>query len=466
MFDVLTYEKGAAVVRMLEQYLGEEEFRAGIRKYMANHQYGNTETTDLWDAIEEASGEPVRRIMDSWIFQGGHPIVSVEARDDGRVLHISQERFQYLPDDLDTTRWAIPLQLRYALDTGEVITTIALLEDDAIDLPLPGPVAWVVANAQGHGFYRVRASAPLRAALVSQTQELLSDVERYGLVDDTWASVLAGTTTVADFLDLAAGFSGETDVSVWRRLLGGLDQIDRLAEGDGRLALQARVRALVGPALERLGWEERSGDSDRDRELRGALIGALANLGADPDARARVAELFRSYCADSTSVEANVAAAVVRATAATAGQAEIDTIFDKFQNRATPQEELRFLYSLAEVRDPAQMARVLELAMTPAVRTQNAPFLIGQCIANRDNGPQAWKVVHERWDEMNERFPSNSIVRMLSGIRTVNDPALAADIEAFTAEHPVPQAKQTLKQHLERMRVAVALRERESANLR
>ena len=80
MFDVLTYEKGAAVVRMLEQYLGEEEFRAGIRKYMATHQYGNTETTDLWDAIEESAGEPVRRIMDSWILQGGHPVVSVDVR--------------------------------------------------------------------------------------------------------------------------------------------------------------------------------------------------------------------------------------------------------------------------------------------------------------------------------------------------------------------------------------------------
>jgi puromycin-sensitive aminopeptidase len=111
------------------------------------------------------------------------------------------------------------------------------------------------------------------------------------------------------------------------------------------------------------------------------------------------------------------------------------------------------------------MARVLELSMTPAVRTQNAPFLIAACIANRDNGAQAWRLVHERWDEMNERFPSNSIVRMLSGMRSVNDPVLAADIEAFTSEHPVPQARQTLQQHLERMRVSVALRAREAERL-
>ena len=92
------------------------------------------------------------------------------------------------------------------------------------------------------------------------------------------------------------------------------------------------------------------------------------------------------------------------------------------------------------------------------MRTQNAPFLIGSCIANRDNGALAWRLVHERWDEMNERFPSNSIVRMLSGIRSVNDPALAAAIEAFLAEHPVPQGEKSLQQHLERMRVSVRLR--------
>ena len=240
MFDVLTYEKGAAVVRMLEQYLGEEEFRAGIRKYMANHQYGNTETTDLWDAIEEASGEPVRRIMDSWIFQGGFPIVERRGARGGHGRCASPRSASCTCTTTSTppagrsrcssatpsspARWSPPPRS---------------LDGDELELRLPEPVAWVVANADGHGFYRVRTSAPLRAALVAQAQIVLSDVERYGLVDDTWAAVLAGTASADDFLALADGFSGETDVSVWRRLLAGLDQIDRLVEGDARAALQA-----------------------------------------------------------------------------------------------------------------------------------------------------------------------------------------------------------------------------------
>ncbi len=466
MFDVLTYEKGAAVVRMLEQYLGEDAFRSGIRKYIAAHRYGNTETTDLWDAIEAATGEPVRRIMDSWIFQGGHPIVTLTPTGDGRSLRLQQQPSRYLSQD-DDVRWAIPMHLRYGTASGQVGTATVLLEAETqeIALDVDEPVSWVVGNVDGHGFYRVHCTPELAVALATHAQAQLSDVERYGLVDDTLVSVVAGYTEATEMLSLAEGFTEERDVSVWRRLVAAFDQLDRLVEGSARDELRERVRALVRPALERIGWEPSPGERDRDRELRGVLIGALATLGHDDAAHEQVHQLFARYHADGDSVEANVAAAVVRSVAARADQDCLDAIIAGFRNGATPQEEQRYLYALSEVRDPALMGQVLELAMTPEVRTQNAPFLISACIANRDNSALAWGVVEDRWDEMNERFPSNSIVRMLSGIRAVNDPELAARIEAFLVAHPVPQAKQTLAQHLERMHVSVALREREAHRL-
>ena len=96
MFDALTYEKGGSLLRMLEQYLGTQRFRNGVRRYLAAHRYGNTETTDLWDAIEEtAEGLPIRALMDSWIFQGGHPLVTASA--DGSEVLLTQEPFSYLP---------------------------------------------------------------------------------------------------------------------------------------------------------------------------------------------------------------------------------------------------------------------------------------------------------------------------------------------------------------------------------
>src|SRR6476646_7329732 len=109
MFDILTYQKGGSVLRMLERWLGADAFRAGVRAYLDRYQLANTETTDLWDSLESATDAPVRRIMDSWIFQPGFPILT--ARADGGEVTITQERFQYEGADTDT-RWAIPVRTR------------------------------------------------------------------------------------------------------------------------------------------------------------------------------------------------------------------------------------------------------------------------------------------------------------------------------------------------------------------
>ena len=135
MFDVLTYEKGAAVVRMLEQYLGESRFREGIRQYIDHHAYGNTETSDLWDALEAATGEPVRRTMESWIFQGGYPVVAITDLD-GETITVEQERFAYSGERTTMRVGRFPLRLRVSTPDGPHETR-ALLEDRSMTIALP-----------------------------------------------------------------------------------------------------------------------------------------------------------------------------------------------------------------------------------------------------------------------------------------------------------------------------------------
>src|SRR5262249_44676309 len=145
MYDILTYEKGAAVLRMLEQYLGAEEFRAGVRAYLSKHAYGNTENTDLWDAIEAATSEPVRRLMDAGIVQGGYPLVRAGLSPDGQSLRLTQRRFVY-SDVPDATQWPVPLRIRQSVG-GHTATTRVLLDAEQQDLPLLGSDAVVLVNA-------------------------------------------------------------------------------------------------------------------------------------------------------------------------------------------------------------------------------------------------------------------------------------------------------------------------------
>ena len=455
MFDVLTYQKGASVLRMLEQYLGHDGFRAGIRRYLKAHEFANAETTDLWDAIEAATGEPVRRIMDTWIYQGGHPIIGVEAAGD-RVT-FTQRRFRFLPDDGAAT-WAVPVLVSAAGAEPHKV----LLEGETTTVELPGVSKGVVVNAGGHGFYRVRYSPTLLAALGSRVDDL-APVERALLLDDTWAAVLAGDTPATAFLDLAASFSGETDPAVWTTLAGALGALDRLLDGEDRARFQAWVGALARPVAADLGWEPAFGESDLLGQTRQLVLSILGNLGNDTDVQARARQVLDRELAG-THGDPNVAAAAVSIVATVGGEAEWERYVERFRTSDSPQEQLRYLYGLAGFSSEKLARRTLAMTLDE-IRSQNAPFVLFYLLANRDVQDVAWAFVKAEWDRMCERFPDNTIPRLLGGIVTLSRPDQAADAEAFVAAHPVPQAAKTVEQHLERLRVNVALREREAARV-
>jgi puromycin-sensitive aminopeptidase len=455
MFDVLTYQKGASVLRMLQQYLGEDGFRAGIRLYLKSREYGNAETTDLWDAIEEATGEPVRHIMDTWIFQGGHPMVGVTA--DGDDVTFDQHIFRFIRTD-DAARWAVPIIARAGTATHKV-----LLDDASSTATLAGAADGVVANAGGHGFYRVRYSAPLLAALRPKVPDL-APVERALLVDDTWAAVLAGDTEAIALLDLLRGYKAETDPAVWATIAAVLGGVDRVLDGDGRTTFQAYVRDLVGPALAHFGWEPAAGEDELSRQARQTVIATLGTTGADPTVRARAREVHDSVL-HGGDVDPNVAAAVVTVTAATGTADDHTTYLDRYKTSTSPQEQLRYLYALGAFPAADLAQETLTLTLSDAIRSQNAPFLIQLLLQNREVNELAWEFVKGEWGAINARFPDNTIPRLLGGVTTLNTRELADDVRRFLADHPVPQAVKTIEQHLERLEVNVALRERESARL-
>nr|MBA2450690.1 M1 family metallopeptidase [Chloroflexota bacterium] len=420
MFDILTYEKGAAVLRMLEQYLGGREFQRGIRAYLQAHRLGNTETTDLWDAIEEATGEPTRKIMDSWIFQGGFPLVSVELDAEGKRLALSQRRFRYLPDEEGAdVRWQVPVMLRLGTGGG-TDTRKVLLGEGSGQVDLPDGVDWVVANESGHGFYRVRYAPELLRTLTANVQENLNAVERFNLLGDTWASVVAGLTPVGEFVRLAKLFGDETDRNVWVALLGGFGYLHGMLAPDDRPKLHAFVRRLVGPAVERLGWESRQGESELIAQLRGTLINALGILGEDPATRARAAELHAAFLEDRAAVDPNVVPAVIAIVADAGGPTEYDLFVERHRQAPTPQEEQRYLFALAAFRDRALLQRTLDRTLTDEVRTQNAPYLIGSMLGNLEGEELAWAFIKDHWDRIVERFPDNTHVRMLAGVTNLD----------------------------------------------
>jgi puromycin-sensitive aminopeptidase len=460
MFDVLTYQKGGALLRMLEQYLGPDRFQAGVNHYLTKHSYGNTETNDLWDAIEHVvstdGGEmiPVRRLMDSWIWQAGYPLIS--ARVDGSDLVLSQRQFTF-DNNPDATLWVIPIHVRIGNEMQKI-----LLEKDDIRIAMKNSADVVVVNAGGSGFFRVEYSSDLMSRISGDTLRDLTTLERYNLVDDAWNAVVAGAVSADRFMAFAQNFTNETDLAVWQAMNKGLVGLGRMLSRDEMAPYNAFIRALVAPASATLGSEPVEGEPELTAKLRGLLLSTLAVLGADETAQKRC----RDILFNNATTEPELVAAATNVVAATGDAQDYEWFLGRFKDPSTPQDRIRMLYALAEFDDADLMQRTCDLAFSDEVKSQDAPFLITRAIANKYHGDIAWAAAQKNWAYANEKFPGNTIVRMVSSVTTLNTPAHETQIGAFFTEHPIPQAVKTLKQVLERQRINVALRTRETPSLK
>jgi puromycin-sensitive aminopeptidase len=463
MFDVLTYQKGGGVLRMLEQYLGSDVFRDGVRTYLKAHAYGNTDTADLWSALEAASGEPVRSMMDSWILQGGHPLVSLEDSA------ITQRPFAYAPREEATdsaigVRWQVPVILR---DLQGGPARRLLLGTEPTALPDEVDPATAVLNAEGWGVYRVAYTAEHLGGLGSRLGAL-SALERRNLVADTWASVLAGEVALADFLALAGHLGDDDEPGTWGAVAGALWLCDRVVPEADRPAVADATRLLLGSRARSLGWDPAPEDTERTPTLRALLWSTLGTIGADPAAAEEADRRFAASPAagGSTSIDADIESAVLGIVARRARPGDYEAMLARYRDPATPQEELRYLSALADFDDEALCRRTFDLALGE-VRSQNAPYLVRALLENRTGGPAVWHLLVTNWSEVLERFPVNSHSRMLGGVRGLcGEPELAAQVEGFLTEHPIRSGQRTVEQTLERLGVNVAFGRRERPTLR
>ncbi|MBU6281604.1 M1 family metallopeptidase, partial [bacterium] len=277
MFDVITYQKGCAVMRMLENFLGEAPFRDGIQSYMKAFQGQNAAGPDLWMHLSAASGQPVEALMKSWVEQPGFPVVSLELAEHGGrpALALSQRRFFSSPAAAalpSEQRWNVPMVVRFEDDEGVKEHRFIFGERERTEpLPATGAVRWVYGNAEEIGFYRVALTGASVQALLAALPKL-APVEQMGLLEDQWALVRNGASDLARFLPVLEALATSDDHHVLRTVAERLYVLDELlddARAEAPLGkLRARIAALFGPHLAALGWEPRSGESQNDVQRR------------------------------------------------------------------------------------------------------------------------------------------------------------------------------------------------------
>jgi puromycin-sensitive aminopeptidase len=439
MFDLLTYEKGGSVLRMLELFLGVETFRAGIRAYLRKHAYANTITTDLWDALEAASGQPVREVANSFILQGGHPLVTLENGT------ISQRPFMYGPakgaSAIGTT-WTVPVTTR-SLTSGQ--WTKHLLGAAPLSVTDEAPV---VVNAGGSGVFRSRYGSGELAALMPRMADL-DELERATLLADSWASLYAGMITWSDFLTVARGLGSQPEPTPWNFVAQATGMVHRALPESQRGALRQQIRELATPHFERLGWDKTTGENELVGQVRSHVIGLLGLICKDEAIRAEAVRRF-----EANALDGDLAATILAIVADQNRPGDYEKFLERYRTAPTPQDEQRYLTSLSGFSDERIGLDAAEKCFSE-FRNQDGPIILGMLTTNEISGPTVWEYLTSRWADL-DKFPIQLHIRTMVGLpRFITDPEFSARVEKFHVEHPLPGDLKTAQQFLERMHIGL-----------
>lgn len=453
-FDVITYWKGAGVVRMIEGFLGADAFRSGVRAYLQRYREANATADDFWRELSVASGRDVGAIANAWIKQPGHPLLHIEARGD--ELHVRQQRFVAAPDasaDAAATLWPTPVVIRYGDGTG-VREARVLIDQREQTVPLPG-ARWFYPNGDGTGFYRFALDDASLGRLVPVVQDALNAPERLALVGNQWALVKAGQIGVEQFFAMLGGFRTERDRAVLSAITERLYWMaTHLVDDATEAAFQRFTNDFFRPHFDALGWDARPEESADDRLRRATAIGALGELAGARDVIDEAQRRLQRYLADPNSVDPNLASAVVGIAARNGDAALYERYLEHKRAAASdPEEEQRFLFGLTAFEAPELVQRSLALTLTDEVRPQDRAHLYARLLGTRAARLATWRFVRDRWSDLTARLDpmlQQNVVRALAQLTP--EPA-ASEVRAFLPPRATDETRETVAQTIEQLTI-------------
>ncbi|KAL0822477.1 hypothetical protein ABMA28_004534 [Loxostege sticticalis] len=470
IFDDISYNKGASVIRMLHRYIGDDDFRKGMNIYLTRHQYKNTFTEDLWAALEEASNKPVGAVMSTWTKQMGFPMVQVssEQRGPDRVLTLTQQKFCADGSLGDDTLWMVPITISTQEQPSKVaLSTVLEQRTQEVVLENVAETSWVKLNPGTVGYYRTRYPAAMLSQLVTAVRDgSLPPLDRLGLLDDCFALVQAGHTHTAESLKLIEAFSNETNFTVWSSISNCLSKLTALFSHTALdKPLKNYGRKLFSNVTRRLGWDAEEKESHLDTLLRSLVLNKMISF-EDPETIKEAKSRFEKHISGACTLPADLRSACYRAVLAEADAATFDRFLELYRAADLHEEKDRISRALGAVRDPALLNRVLDFALSDEVRSQDTVFVIVSVAVSRNGRDLAWQFFKDHWQEFMDRYQGGFLLARLVKSTTENfaSEAAAQEIEAFFRDHHSPGTERSVQQALETVRLNAAWLRRDLAS--
>ncbi|VAI31864.1 unnamed protein product [Triticum turgidum subsp. durum] len=455
IFDAISYDKGASVIRMLQSYLGAERFQKAMASYMKKYAFSNAKTEDLWAVLEKETGEPVKDLMTIWTKQKGYPVINAKIK--GNDIEIEQAQF-LLDGSSGSGMWIVPITSGCGAYDTEKKLLLKLKHDKLVigsqcgDRKKGGNF-WTKLNINGTGFYRVKYDDELAAALQNALEtKKLSLMDKIGIVDDLYALSIARQQTFASLLHLLYGYRGQADYSVLSHINTVTTSIAKIS-ADATPALagdikQLLIKILLSPA-EKLGWDPKKGESHLDVMLRPLLLTALVQLGHGKTINEGVRR-FNIFTRDRGT---SLLPPDTRKNVSSSNRSGYDALRKIYKESAEGEERLQVLGILSSCRDNSIVLESLNLIFTNEVRNQDAYILL------RGIQPEtreiSWNWLKENWERISRTFSGSlaaNFVKNIVPLFTSNEKA--AEISKFFATRTKPGFERTLKQSLENVRIS------------
>lgn len=476
-FDEITYSKGAAVLRMLETYVGADSFQRAVTEYLSTHSGSNARAADFFTALAHTSTQPVLEVASSWFEQPGYPVVSVATACSGgrTVLDVEAERFFADAGPSAPGRWVIPLCARQA-----GVQHCELVRGGHARIPLPGrsPAGacdTVAVDALSAGFYRV-AYDPVALAAMMRDPARLAPEERINLLSDTWAFAARGTAPLEAWLELVRAFRGDRAPEVNRMIAEKLQFLDEhLVEEADRAHLRALVEETFGPLGARLGFMASPSDDDRTRMLRREVLEALGRLGGDArvldEAERRLPAALDGAgdaARDGAGEGDGAVTEAVLALGARRGGARAWASYREHLRRApTARRHLLLLRALSTFEEPELVARTLDLTLGDDVPSEDVAVVLSELLGNPGGRLATLAFIEKRFPAILAKAPAFGLSRIVTAFGNFCDDAAAAEIERFFSSpaHHFPASARELQQAIEQVHECVGFKRREAKNL-
>jgi tricorn protease interacting factor F2/3 len=454
LFDAIAYEKGGSILRMIENYLGEEVFGQGLKNYIEKFKYTNAEAKDLWVSLEEAAKKPVAEIIQSFILQIGYPIIKAELIGDN--LKLSQERFLREGPPPEKTKWQIPLVIQYGASDKKIIRHI-LKESEEI-IPLPEKPKFININYEYCGFFIADYSNNL-LKIFGENINLVSNKDKLGIIHDLSYLVYSDRKDLSAFLDFADSYlAAEIDPVVLRYLIDKLYGFAVMLENEFAKKLAVKFSAK---AIGRVGYEPKISESVLDSFLRVSAISALS-MFENQNARDFVINKFKRLLKNKKNLHPDIRG-LIYAEAVWADEKNYIKALGLYRTAETEEEKVSLLSALANVKNKTLIRKTLDFSLTREVRFTNIFYVMSRVSNNPIAGNVALEWLFKNWDEAHKRaggLGAPISKRIIEYIIPECGISRETEIRSFFDKKDMRGLEKTLSQVLERLKINTRLVEK------